>query len=154
MQYKEELKTLLQNREYRKLYQAQPAILNEMLLLTSQADFEDYLSDNDDPLDEDVFWQFYATLNGDGLVIGAYEGDTTEKLNSYLQLHLPNELYTAIQHHIQTIFVDMDEDDALETQIASCNTTLAHTGYQIHLQFDDTYCTGVYFLSISVPEQK
>lgn len=154
MQCKKEIEILLQNRDYLKLYQTQPAILNELLLLTSQADFEDFFSDNDEPLGEDVFWQFYAAINGDGLIIDAYEGDATEKLNSYLQLHLPNELYTTIQHHIQMIFVDMGEDDSLETQIASCNATLAHTGYQILLQFDDTYYTGVYFLSISGPEQK
>lgn len=42
MQHKEKIEILLQNRDYLKLYQTQPAILNEMLLLTSQADFEDF----------------------------------------------------------------------------------------------------------------
>lgn len=86
-----QIQDLLERREYIQLYQEQPKVINMMLLVEDQREFEDYLA-------------------------------------------------------------DMDEDDQLEKRVCQCNQILESTGYRIQLVFDDTYYTGVYFLSVTEGE--
>lgn len=147
-----QIQDLLERRQYIQLYQEQPKVINMMLLVEDQAEFEDYLADMDDPIEERVFWQFYSVVNGKSIEIGGYEGDAEDKVCSYLRRYLPPELYEKTKGIMQNLYVDMDEDDQLEKRVCQCNQILEASGYRIQLEFDDTYYTGVYFLSVTEGE--
>lgn len=147
--------TLFQNRQYMLLYENYSAVINEMLQIKTAADFEDFIQD-DDFSDEDVFWLYYSAVQGESLLIGAYEGDVSEKVSTFLAERLPDALFAKIQDDIQLLYVDIDDyfdgesgyEDKLEKQIRICNQHLGTAAYTLKLHFDDTYCTGVYFLSV------
>lgn len=54
---------LLKTQNYKHLYQTQVQVINEMLLIDSQEDFEDFLQEND--FEEKVFWLYYSAIHGE-----------------------------------------------------------------------------------------
>ena len=54
---KQHIHDLFLEKKYLELYKTQSATLNEMLLVNSQQEFEDYLK-NEDFLKEDIFWLY------------------------------------------------------------------------------------------------
>lgn len=149
---REYMQELLLDRQYLQLYQEVPFLFQDMLGIESQADFEDFLEESEYEIDEGVFWLFYAAFYGNSLLIGGYEGDVTEKAGAYLQQRLPAGLLEGIMKKLAGVVVDLDGEDDLEKRIDSCNKLLVESGYKLQLKFDDTYCAGVYFLSVSPPQ--
>ncbi len=143
---------LFLNRQYDKLYNKYPLIFNQLLSIASKSELQDFLTDSDD-IDEKVFWLFYNSLTGKSLLIGGYEGDVSAKLNTYFQQNLPEMLYNKLKCCIENCYVDIDVDGDVdfEEQIMECNQMLKGTGYSVLMEFDDTYCSGVYFISILQP---
>ena len=137
---------LLKTKNYKQLYQTQAQVINEMLLIDSQEDFEDFLQEND--LDENVFWLYYSAIHGESLMIGGYDEDVTAAVEDFLQEKLADNVFDAIKNDIQQIYVDLGTRGNLEERIEVLNRQLEKNGYSIRLDYDETYCAGVYFLSV------
>lgn len=144
---KHHIHELFLKKNYLELYQTQSATLNEMLLVNSQQEFEDYLK-NEDFLEEDIFWLYYAAVQGESLLIGGYEGDVTSKVSTFLNQHLPATIFVEIQKYLQDISVDIDDRDNLQEKIEICNQHLSDSGYFIQVDSEDIYCSLAYFLSV------
>lgn len=138
---------LFLEKNYLQLYKTQSATLNEMLLINSQQEFEDYLK-NENFLEEDIFWLYHAAVQGESLLIGGYEEDVASKVSAFLKERLPETIFVVIQKYLQDIYVDIDDRDNLQEKIETCNQQLSNSGYYIQIDSDDTYCTLAYFLSV------
>lgn len=144
---KQHIHDLFLEKNYLELYQTQSATLNEMLLVNSQQEFEDFLK-TEDFLEEDIFWLYYAAVQGKSLLIGGYEEDVTSKVFAFLKEHLPATVFVEIQKYLQEIYVDIDDRDNLQEKIDLCNQHLSDSGYFVHIDYEDTYCALTYFLSV------
>ena len=144
---KQDIHTLFETENFSELYQVQAEVINEMLSLDNQEDFEDFL-ESEDSIEEDVFWLHYDAAHGERLLIGGYEEDVTQKVADFLKRQLPEDSFLTIQEQLQNLYVDMDAEDNLEEKIGLCNQCLADTDHSLLLDFDDTYCAGTYFLSV------
>ena len=144
---KQYIHTLFETENFSELYQVQPEVINEMLSLENHKDFEDFL-ENEDSIEEDVFWLHYAAVHGESLLLSGYEGDVTKKVTTFLKKKLPEDIFFTMQEHLQNFFVDIDAEDNLKKKIDFCNQCLADTNYLLQLDFDDTYYAGAYFLSV------
>ena len=91
---------------------------------------------------------YYATVQGESLLIGGYEEDATSKVSAFLKGHLPETIFAGIQKYLQDIYVDIDDRDNLQEKIEICNQLLSDSGYYILIDSDDTYCALAYFLSV------
>ena len=151
METKQQISEFFEKKDWKSVYQAAPETVNEMLLIESRAEFDDFLA-LEGEVAEPVFWLFYGALHGDSLLIGGYEGDVGEKAALFLKKRLTHREFQSIQDEIRQLHVDIDDDlgryDNLAGKIAGCNALLKSTGRLLHLEFDDTYCAGVYFLSV------
>lgn len=144
---KQYIQTLFEKGDFLELYQVQKEVIDEMLSIDHQEDFENFLA-SEDCIDEDLFWLYYAVVYGESLLIGGYEGNITQKVVSFLKLKLPEDIFFIIQEHIQNLYVDIDAKDNLKEKIGFCNQCLADLNYFLQLDFDDTYNAGTYFLSV------
>jgi len=144
---KQYIHTLFETENFSELYQVQTDVINEMLLLDNQEDFENFL-ESGDFIEEDIFWLYYAAVHDESLLIGGYEEDICQKATDFLKQHIPGNIFFTIQEHLQKLYVDIDAEDNLEEIVGLCNQYLADTGYLLQLKFDDTYCAGAYFLSV------
>jgi len=106
--------TLFVDKNYLELYQIQSTTLREMLFVDTQQEFEDFLK-SEGSLEEDIFWLYYAVVQAESLLIGAYEEDVTSKVSTFLQGKLPTVLFSGVQMYLQDIYADIDvkslEDD-------------------------------------------
>ena len=60
---KQYIHTLFETKNFPELYQAQPEVLNEMLSIENQEEFEDFL-EQVESVEEAVFWLHYAAMRG------------------------------------------------------------------------------------------
>lgn len=144
---KQYIHTFFETENYLELYRVQAEVINEMLAIDNQQEFEDFL-ESEDYIEEDVFWLHYAVVHGESLLIGGYEEDVTPKISDFLKQRLPEELYFKMQEYLKKIYVDIDAEDNLEEKIGLCDQCLKDTDYSLQLDFDDTYYAGAYFLSV------
>lgn len=63
-----------------------------MLSIDNQQDFEDFL-ENENFIEEDVFWLHYAVVYGESLLIGGYEEDVTKKIIDFLKQRVPKDIF-------------------------------------------------------------
>lgn len=144
---KQYIHTLFELKNYPELYRVHTEVINEMLSIDNQKDFEDFL-ENEGSVREDVFWLHYSAVHGESLLIGGYEEDVTQKVADFLKRKLPEDIFSAMQENLQNLYVDIDAEDNLKEKIDFCNQCSANTGYSLKLDFDDTYYAEVYFLSV------
>lgn len=144
---KQFIHTLFETERFLELYQTQADVINAMLSTETQQEFEDFLA-SDSGIAEDVFWLHYGVVHGESLSIGGYEEDVTQKVSAFLKQKLPANLFSAMQKHLQNVYVDIDDEDNLKEKVNLCNQCLENTDCALRLDFDDTYCAGVYFLSV------
>lgn len=146
----ETLRPLLAEHRFDELYREAPAVLDEMLLIQSRAEFEDFL-EQEQEVDEGAFWRFYRAAQGESLLLEGYEGDVTEKVRAFLREKLPDAVYAHLEERLSDVQADLDEDlEPLEERVEEWNKCLSDTPYTLVLELDDTYCAGVYFLSVQV----
>jgi len=138
---------LFEAEQFSALYQTQADVIYEMLSIETQQEFEEFLA-SEGGIAEDVFWLHYGAVHGESLSIGGYEEDVTQKVSDFLKQKLPDELFSALQEHLQHVYVDIDDEDNLAEKVELCSRCLEHTPYTLRLDFDDTYYAGVYFLSV------
>ena len=99
-------------------------------------------------LDERAFWLYYSAVHGESLLIGGYSEDVTEEVTTYLEKQLPTDIFNTIKDDIQQIYVDLNAKNNLEERIRNLNKKLEQERHLIRLDYDETYCAGVYFLSV------
>lgn len=145
----EYIHAFFKDKNFLELYRNQSATINEMLMIDNPQEFEDFLSDENN-IDENAFWLYYSAVHGESVFIGGYEGDVTEKIDNFLKQKLPQNIFSTIRDYLQNTYVDIDAENNLEEKIRLCNQRLTDTGYSLRLDFDDTYCAGVYFLRIAL----
>ena len=100
---RENIHTLFLGKNYLELYKTQSKVLQAMLFVETQKEFEDFLK-NEERLEEDIFWLYYETVQGESLLIGGYEEDVTSKVTTFMKKKLPETAFTAIQN-IYKIFM-------------------------------------------------
>ena len=144
---KQYIHTLFVDKNYLELYQIQSETLNEMLFVNTQQEFEDFLKSGDS-LEEDIFWLYYAVVQAESLLIGAYEEDVTSKVSIFLKEKLPEAVFADIQMYLQDIYVDIDDRDNLREKMDICNQYLSDKNYLIQVEYEDTYCALAYFLTV------
>ncbi len=108
--------TLFNAENFSKLYQVQTEVIQQMLSLDTQEEFEDFL-ESGDSLEEDVFWLHYTAVHDESLLIGSYEEGVTPKVTDFLKQRFPEALLFAIQEHLQSLYVNIDAEDNLEENI-------------------------------------
>ena len=145
----EYIRAIFRDRNFSELYRTQSTVVNEMLMIDNPQDFEDFLSDENN-IDETAFWLFYSAVHGESLLIGGYEEDVSEKITNFLKRKLPENVFSLIRDHLRNIHVDIDAENNLEEIIGLCNRHLSDNDYSLCLDFDNTYCEGVYFLRIAL----
>lgn len=144
---KHSIQMLFEAEQFLELYQSQADIINEILSIETQQDFEDFL-ESEGGIEEDVFWLHYGAAHGESLLIGGYEEDVTQKVCDFIRRKLPENLFSTVQECLQNIYVDIDDEDNLKEKVGLCNQHLENTDYLLRLDFDDTYYAGVYFLFV------
>ena len=142
------IKLLFASGQYLKLYESQAHIINEILSIKTENEFQDFLNQIG-WFDEGVFWLHYGSWHGKSLFVGAYDEDIADKVRRYLQSKLPENLFEMLEESLDQIYVD-DEDNLMYI-IDDCNEYLEGTGYSLNLVFEDTYYDGAYFLSVIEP---
>lgn len=148
---RQSIHSLFENKNYLELYQLKKETINEMLLIESQSEFDDFLED-EDCLDENLFWLYDSAVEGNSLLIGGYEEDVTEKVTEFFKQKLPAPIFDLIKADLHDLYVDLGTRDTLDSKIKTCNQNLVGTDYLIKIHYDDTFCDGVYFLSIQSVE--
>ena len=146
---KQYIHNLFKTKDYIQLYKTQTKIIQKMLFIDNQQDFEDFLKYNCD-IKEEVFWLYYSVLQKESLLVGGYEGEVSEKVETFLKQKLPSNLFYNIKQCIQYLYVDLGTKDTIEEQIAACNQYLQNTAYSLLLYYDETYCAGAYFIKVNV----
>lgn len=144
---KQSIRMLFETEHFSELYRAQADVINEMLFIETQQEFEDFLA-SEGGIDEEVFWLHYGAVHSESLSIGGYEEDVTQKISEFLKQKLPENLFSAMREHLQNVYVDVDGEDNLKEKVDLCSQCLENTDYSLRLDFDDTYYAGVYFLSV------
>ena len=144
---RENIHTLFLGKNYLELYKTQSKVLQAMLFVETQKEFEDFLK-NEKRLEEDIFWLYYETVQGESLLIGGYEEDVTSKVTTFMKKKLPETAFTAIQEYLQDIYADIDDMDNLQEKMDILNQHLSEYGYHVQIESEDTYCALAYFLML------
>lgn len=144
---RENIHTLFLGKNYLELYKTQSKVLQAMLFVETQKEFEDFLK-NEERLEEDIFWLYYETVQGESLLVGRYEEDVTSKVTTFMKKKLPETAFTAIQEYLQDIYVDIDDMDNLQEKMDILNQHLSEYGYHVQIENEDTYCALAYFLML------
>lgn len=118
-----------------------------MLRVENKQEFDEFLEDEYD-IEEAPFWMYYAYVHGENLLIGGYDEDVTKEVSTFLKQQLPASIYELIDQDIYDVHVDLGMRETIEDRITVCNQHLAHTKYTIQLSYEETYCAGVYFVSV------
>ena len=146
MARKEDIHRLFQEKDYKQLYEKCAPSVNEMLMIATADEFEDFLRQEHE-LDEEIFWLYDSAVSRESILIGCYEEDVTERVRAFLKERLPEEAFSGIQDELEDLYVDIDSRDNLREKIDACNGRLA-AGNTLALRYEDTYCAGAYFLSV------
>lgn len=148
----QEIQILLAEENYPEIYRRYAPVLEDMLLIRTEAEWLDYMEQQGPELEERPLRLHLAAWAGCCLEIGCFEGDVTKKLMDFLRQDLPEQVLNRLKH--PPVNVDIDESNGvLETQIKPYQEQLEPWGCQLKVFFDDTYCTGVYFVFLDAPQQ-
>lgn len=144
------IQELLSKENYQAVYDQYSAMLQDMLFVQSIEEWMDFIR-QEGTLEPEPLRFYLMAWRGECLLLGCYEGEVTRKVLDYLKSRIPNELLEKLSN-LAPIVIDVDElDGTLEKQIAPYQEILAQAGYPLHIDFEDIYCAGAYFLSIVIP---
>ena len=144
---KQQIHHLFEHHNYRELYRTYPKTLNEMLMLKDEKEFEEFL-EGECEIEENIFFLYHSAACEESLLIGGYEGEATQQIHTFLKTKLPEPVWNQLKGHLQNLHIDIDGEDNLKEVITEYNQQIEHTGYHIKIEYEDTYCAGVYFLSV------
>ena len=141
------IQELLSKEEYQAVYDQYAPVLRDMLFVESPEEWLDFIQ-QEGTLEEEPLGLYLSARQGACLLLGCYEGDATRKVLDYLKGRIPEELLEKLSG-LAPIVIDIDElGGALEKQIVPYQETLTQVGFAFHIDFEDIYCAGAYFLSV------
>ena len=141
------IQELLSKEEYQAVYDQYAPMLQDMLFVQSLEEWLDFIQ-QEGTLEEEPLGLYLSARQGACLLLGCYEGDATRKVLDYLKGRIPEELLEKLSG-LAPIVIDIDElGGALEKQIVPYQETLTQVGFAFHIDFEDIYCAGAYFLSV------
>ena len=141
------IQKLLSQGKYQAVYDQYAPVLRDMLFVESPEEWLDFIQ-QEGTLEEDPLGLYLSARQGACLLLGCYEGDATRKVLDYLKGRIPEELLEKLSG-LAPIVIDIDElGGALEKQIVPYQETLTKVGFAFHIDFEDIYCAGAYFLSV------
>lgn len=141
------IQELLSKEEYQAVYDQYAPVLRDMLFVESPEEWLDFIR-QEGTLEEEPLRLYLLARRGACLLLGCYEGETTQKVLDYLKSRIPEALLESLAG-LAPIVIDIDElDGTLEKQLAPYQEILIRAGYAFHIDFEDIYCAGAYFLSI------
>lgn len=144
---KQQIQILFETKNYIELYKTHSDILNEMLMISDENEFKDFLS-YENFIDKRIFSLYYSANHSESLLIDGYKGDATLQVTSFLKTKLPEDIFKMIEVNLKNLYVDIDGEDNIKEKIEYCNKKIKNTCYSIKVEYEDTYCAGVYFLSV------
>lgn len=143
------IQELLSKREYQAVFDQYAPVLRDMLFVQSLEEWLDFIR-QEGALEEEPLKLYLSAWRGESLLLGCYEGEATRKVLDYLRGRIPEELLEQLSGSAP-IVIDIDElNGTLERQIAPYQEILDPTGFILHIEFEDVYCAGAYFLSVGV----
>ena len=143
------IQELLSKEEYRAVYDQYAPMLQDMLFVQTSEEWLDFIQ-QEGTLEEKPLRLYLSAWQGLCLLLGCYECEVTQKVLGWLKARIPDELLEKLSG-LPPIVIDVDEmNGALEKQIAPYQEILAPTGYSFHIDFEDIYCAGAYFLRVGV----
>ena len=141
------IQELLSKEEYQAVYDQYAPVLRDMLFVESPEEWLDFIRQKR-VLEEEPLRLYLLAQRGACLLLGCYEGEATQKVLDYLKSRIPEALLESLAG-LAPIVIDIDElGGTLEKQLAPYQEILTRAGYAFHIDFEDIYCAGAYFLSI------
>jgi len=141
------IQELLSKKEYQAVYGQYAPMLQDMLFVQTSEEWLDFIQ-QEGALEEKPLRLYLSAWRGLCLLLGCYEGETTQKVLDYLKSRIPEALLESLAG-LAPIVIDIDElGGTLEKQLAPYQEILTRAGYAFHIDFEDIYCAGAYFLSI------
>lgn len=141
------IQELLSKEQYQAVYDQYAPVLQDMLFIQSAEEWLDFIR-QESTLEEEPLRLYLTAWREECLLLGCYEGEATQKVLDYLKGRIPNQLLEKLSS-LAPIVIDADElDGTLEKQIAPYQKILTQAGFSFHIDFEDVYCAGAYFLSV------
>ena len=143
------IQELLSRKEYQAVYDQYASVLQDMLFVQSSEEWLDFIQ-REGTLEEEPLRLYLSAWRGLCLLLGCYEGEATRKVLDWLKDRIPGELLEKLSG-LAPIVIDVDElGGTLEKQIAPYQEALTQAGFSVHIDFEDIYCAGAYFLSVGM----
>ena len=143
------IQKLLSKKEYQAVYDQYASVLQDMLFVQRSEEWLEFIQ-QEGTLEEKPLRLYLSAWRGMCLLLGCYEGEATQKVLGWLKGRIPGELLEKLSS-LAPIVVDMDElGGTLEKQVAPYQDVLIQAGFSFHIDFEDIYCAGAYFLSVGV----
>jgi len=142
------IQEMLSRGEYETIYHQYASVLQTMLFVQSLEEWLDFIR-QEGTLEEEPLALYLSAWRGECLLLGCYQGDATQAVLDHLKDKLPAELGERLSD-LPPIVIDIDEvNGTLEKQIIPYQNVLERTDFRLHVDFEDIYCAGAYFLSAS-----
>ena len=142
------IQELLSKEEHRAVYDQYAPMLQDMLFVQTSEEWLDFIQ-QEGTLEEKPLRLYLSAWQGLCLLLGCYEGEVTQKVLGWLKGRIPDELLEKLSG-LPPIVIDVDEmNGTLENQIAPYQKILSQGGVPLHIEFEDIYCAGAYFLSVT-----
>ena len=143
------IQKLLSQGKYQAVYDQYAPVLRDMLFVESPEEWLDFIQ-QEGTLEEEPLGLYLSARQGACLLLGCYEGEATRKVLDWLKDRIPGELLEKLSG-LAPIVIDVDElGGTLEKQIAPYQDALTQAGFSVHIDFEDIYCAGAYFLSVGM----
>lgn len=141
------IQQLLTKKEYQAVYDQYAPVLENMISVQSPEEWLDFIQ-QEGALEEEPLGLYLSAWRGECLLLGCYQGDATQAVLDGLRGKIPRELLEKL-NSLPPIVIDIDElDGTLEKQLAPYQEALGPAGVTLHIEFEDIYCAGAYFLSV------
>ena len=143
------IQKLLSQGKYQAVYDQYAPVLRDMLFVQSLEEWLDFIQ-REGTLEEEPLRLYLSAWRGSCLLLGCYEGEAAPKVLSWLKGRISEELLEKLSG-LPPIVIDVDElDGTLEKQLAPYQDLLTQAGFSFHIDFEDTYCAGAYFLWVGI----
>ncbi|MDE7246118.1 MAG: hypothetical protein K2O18_19390, partial [Oscillospiraceae bacterium] len=138
---------MLKEEKYSRFYERNQKIVSDLLFLESLDEFMDF--SEGDRLDEESYCFAFLCAKGNGLQIGGYEEDLTEKLTGFFAQKglLYPEIAAIINREV--IYTDCDNSGNFEQAVTEINRFLEPHGLWLTVFDDFMYCDCQYTLLLT-----
>ena len=141
------IRELVSKEEYKAVYDQYAPVFQNMLFVQSLEEWLDFIQ-QEGTLEQEPLGLYLSAWRGECLLLGGYEGEATQKILDCLKGKIPGELLEKLSG-LPPVVIDIYElNGTLEKQIVPYQAVLESAGFALHIDFEDIYCAGAYFLSV------